>query len=610
LMADEDPGRVTDPELLRKLNASRAADPGRVTDPELLRKLNASRETPQPKLSGWMDFLKSIPRGAVEGLLSSSGGDPDVVAAQIGMGQSPEAIISEQKKIQTEQPKAIAGLQKQTGYFPEPQGMFGRMGASIGRSIGDPGTYIGPAGWMRKVASGVAGGLGAELGGALTKDSFAGRLIGGLAGGVVPGTAGAVGRRIAAPVPMLRPTERAADIAHLRSRGIEPTAGDFSGRPSVRGAEEMGAQLGGAGSYEAVKAPPLRQFTEAVTEDMGMRVPRVVPDEPGVPGTITQVEDRLGRVFEDTANRLPIEFDPRLGRDLHSIRVGLFREGLPDATINRVLQQIENIVGGFVTYTARGVRRPRGSMTGETYQSLTRRDTPLGRAIRDPDVNVAHYAQRIRRALDDAMQRTVDVAVRNAFRRGRPGGPAQARAIDLAEAQEQLREARRQWFVKGIVQDAISQAGPDAASGVILPKHLRTALTRGADNKKAYTQAQTRLQRLSIAANAILTPARSMDLAERAKLKSGPAAVGTGIGALVGGYPGAAAGAAAGAVGTGTLGRLINTPVGQRWLKAQRGPNPPSVQMLIDATRGAYVGRSREKREPLRLTVYGGTDAD
>lgn len=551
---------------------------------------NVPRETPAETPSRFMDFIKSIPTGMVEGVagtLSASGKAAALESSMEGMEDIPSP----------EQLTKMAG--RILPPLHDPTGRAGQYGASIGRALGDPSTYLGPGGLARKAITGVGGAVGSELGGQLTKDSIAGRVIGGVAGGLVPGAAGGAARRIAAPTPMRDPA-RAGSVAILRGRGIEPSAGDISGRGGLRATEELGGRILGGGSYERIKNRPLHELTAAVTEDMGASTPRIVPDAPGVPGTISQTENRLGAVFEDTARRLPVTHDNRFGNDLVNIRTSLFREGLPDVTINRVLQQIENVQNGFVTYTARGVRRPRGAMSGETYQALTRRDTPLGRAMRDPDVSVAHYAKRIRDALDSAMDRTVDVAVRNAFSRGRAGGAAQARAVELAGAQNRLREARRQWYVKEVVQDTIARAGPEAASGLILPKYLQAALTRGGANKKTYARAQNQLQQLARAASEVLTPARKLTGWEQARTHGIPGVAGAVLGSGLG-HP--LIGTAAGMAAPGLVGRAANTRIMQDWLKRQRAPATPTHPVAAVA-RGAYQGRPRPKR------TYGGTDDD
>jgi hypothetical protein len=46
-----------------------------------------------------------------------------------------------------------------------------------------------------------------------------------------------------------------------------------------------------------------------------------------------------------------------------------------------------------------------GDIEGDAYQALTRKGTPLDRAIQSNNPNVSHYASKIRNVLDDALER-------------------------------------------------------------------------------------------------------------------------------------------------------------------------------------------------------------
>lgn len=139
----------------------------------------APQASPQGFLANAADFAKSIPGGVVNGLagtLSASG-----QAAQAEMGQP----IDVPDAAQTSQ----VLQQNVTGQLPQPQGMAGRFGQSIGEALGNPAAYIGPGGLPLKIGGAILSGAGSqageEVGGAPGR--IAGSAIGGLAAGKMLG---------------------------------------------------------------------------------------------------------------------------------------------------------------------------------------------------------------------------------------------------------------------------------------------------------------------------------------------------------------------------------------------------------------------------------------
>jgi hypothetical protein len=123
-----------------------------------------------PQSPSFMDQIKSIPGGLVQGFATAASRIGD--AAQTEMGQP----------ITGPQPEEAAQLLEKnvTGELPK-NGTYGR---AIGEALGNPASWIGPPG-MRQVAGIVGSGLGSEIGGQL--GGVPGRIIGGLAGGLPSG---------------------------------------------------------------------------------------------------------------------------------------------------------------------------------------------------------------------------------------------------------------------------------------------------------------------------------------------------------------------------------------------------------------------------------------
>jgi len=325
-------------------------------------------------------------------------------------------------------------------------------------------------------------------------------------------------------------------------------AGDVTGSKVLRHREEMGEYFGGGHSYSANKERVARQYTAAANKHMGEAADQATPE------VIKSARERMGLIFENAAKVLGIRFDDGLADDFRNITAQLRKEGFPEETTSRIVQQMTNIINGFVDKTPRAVKmsggKPTVEMSGDTYQILTRAKTPLARAIEDADPNISYYAERIRSALDDALERTVDTAVKTAYSKGKAGGPARANAIRMAEAQEELTEARRQWYAMIIISKSVSGEGTAAAEGLISPQKLRQNLTNSPDNKLSYAAGRSGLQNLARSGVAILTPEKSSGSTERL-IAHTPTVTG---------------------LATGLVGRAINSNRVQNWLKNTAAP--------------------------------------
>jgi hypothetical protein len=521
------------------------------------------------KPSTGMDVFKSIASGAVAGpydamRAAASGPDAitDFILGKLGLSQDPK--IKEALK-----PQPPTALQY------EPQTTAGRYTQSAARAVTNPASYGGPGAAVPKIAAAVGGGLGAEAGGDLTHGSTVGQVAGGMLGAMAPSGLMSAARRINAPTPIKSP-ERAANVNVLNAEGIHPTAGDTSGRAGVRVAEEMGNRVLGGGSYSAIKEKPLQQLTAAVTERAGERTTNATPEY------IERTRQRIGSELESVASKLPIKHDTRLTDDLTRLATEVTNNSWLSPELQRAVnRQIESILNGFTVRTIRG--KPVGIMSGDAYQGITRFDTPLGRAMRSADSDTSHYANKIRSILDDALERSA----------------TGAKAPYLAA----LKEARKQWYNMLIISKSVAGPGEAAAEGTILPERLRAAMTAGTDNKMSYAAGKSDLHKLARAAAAVITPARQLDWAERAKIHGIPGAIGGAAGFLGGGAPGAALGSAAASAAPGLVGRAVNSRMGQAYLKRQPGGPAPDAAQWANALRGAAIGSRKQKRDK----QYGGT---
>jgi hypothetical protein len=88
---------------------------------------------------------------------------------------------------------------------------------------------------------------------------------------------------------------------------------------------------------------------------------------------------------------------------------------------------------------------PDGTIPGSVYQSLTRDNTPLGRAMDNPDPNIAFFARQMRNVFDDAFQRSAP-----------------------PEMQADLANARKQWAALKTLEPLAAKATTGDVSPALL----------------------------------------------------------------------------------------------------------------------------------------------
>lgn len=276
----------------------------------------------------------------------------------------------------------------------------------------------------RAIQSGVETAIGA--GGMGPVNALAPRAIGSnaLAGGIGQAVTDATGDPLigmagaAAPGVMLKGSGNAltslagnvdpevaalGDLARTKY-GIPVNAAQMSESPAVRFGNSALSRLpfSGAGTDTAMQQSA---FTRAVSKALGENTDRITP-------TVMQAaKSRLGSEFDAVANGTTIQADPQFIGDLRGTLHDA-RTVLPEAELKPLYSQVRNVLDTLDQNTR--------TISGSSYQALTRKGTPLDRAMQSADPNVAHYAGQIRDALDDAMQRSAppDLADRLSTARG------------------------------------------------------------------------------------------------------------------------------------------------------------------------------------------------
>jgi Cell Wall Hydrolase len=214
--------------------------------------------------------------------------------------------------------------------------------------------------------------------------------------------------------------------------GIPIRADQISANPMVRFAGSVMQRLPFTGLGEHV-AEQQTAFNRAVANEFGETADKITRP------VIQRAKDRIGDVFDDVAartGRIAIDhpFVADMVRIVQDARSVLGKDAAPiEAQVRRISDRIN-----YGT----------NSLDAESYQSLTRKDTPLDRAMKSADPNVRHYAGQLREALDDAMQRSAP-----------------------SEAVADLKEARYQWAVMKAVEPLAKKAPTgDISPALVLGK--------------------------------------------------------------------------------------------------------------------------------------------
>lgn len=128
-------------------------------------------------------------------------------------------------------------------------------------------------------------------------------------------------------------------------------------------------------------------FTRAVAGTFGSDADKLTPD------VMSAARSRIGDVFENVAKNTNITDTNGLTSRLQAV-VDDAAQVLPESDLAPIQKQVDNIRSSIKD----------GVLSGETYQALTRKGTPLDRATQSANPNIRAAAQDIRSALDDALE--------------------------------------------------------------------------------------------------------------------------------------------------------------------------------------------------------------
>lgn len=262
-------------------------------------------------------------------------------------------------------------------------------------------------------------------------------LLGLAATAAIPAAVRAGGAATNALVGRVDPNTAALADTARNQFGIPVGTGEISSNPTVRFANSVVNKLPGSGGV-AHREEMQTNFNRSVANTFGEDAPRITPQ------VMAQARDRIGNVFEGVAARTPvIHADPQLATELRQT-IHNAQATMTAGEVEPLIRQVQNIAGLVDPQT--------NTITGEIYQNLTRRGTPLDRAMQSPNPNIRGSARDIREALDGAMERSAP-----------------------ADVVDDLREARGQWRNLRTVEPLVAKSPTGDISPALLQGRVNTS---------------------------------------------------------------------------------------------------------------------------------------
>lgn len=379
------------------------------------------------------------------------------------------------------------------GSAPKGANALVRAGASAVRGAGEGATAAGMTSSASDAPLDQQLEQGALLGGALHLGAPAIRAV----GGVVADTVGGLARPLTAPgrnalimdylsdtakggASDLRPQSAIPGVQRTLAQSVQGgNAGLGALERSLQGSDsDFNNQLTGMAKQNGaarkayidtfVSSPEDVQKAKAAQQDVfhkdvmsAMGSPDAAPTQEAMAAN----KARLGDVFNTVAQNTTIQGGDPLRSTLGDI-VNQANQVLPDSEVQPLIKQVQNISDTM---------KPDGTISGESYQALTRKGSPLDRAMAAKG-NVGFYAGQVRDALDDALE-------------------SSAAPEDL----KALKDARTQYRNMKIVEGALpTDPGQSLDPAKLLSKvggaTQNYAYTGGGDLGKAAASAMSRMQ--------------------------------------------------------------------------------------------------------------------
>jgi hypothetical protein len=265
-------------------------------------------------------------------------------------------------------------------------------------------------------------------------------LIGGAVGGAFPVAGAAVGRLGNALLGRTSPEVAQLAETAINQYDIPVGPGQITESPMVKFADSVVNKMPFSGGTVS-NAQQSAAFNRAVSNTFGENAERITPD------VMARARTRLGNVFEDVAARTPSIAEDQVFDQAMMDAVTNAQLNLTDQQMGPITRQFDNIIGKF--------QQGNGAITGDVYQELTKKGTPLDVALHSADPGIRAFARQAREALDDVFERSA-----------------------APDALGDLRAARAQWKAMKTIEDLVEKS----PAGDISPALLMGAVRSSYDN--------------------------------------------------------------------------------------------------------------------------------
>lgn len=440
--------------------------------------------------------------------------------------------------------------------FPRaPQTTAGRLAGTAGEFV--PGAVaFGGASPANALRFGVLPGAASEAAGIATEGTAAepfARAGAAIAAPTVLQAGSNIARRLVSPAGGANPTRLAAAKV-LEREGVRATAGQ------VTDVEEQLFREAATKAGRAIEAEQGTQFTRAVLRRIGVSADRASPE------VMAKAADDIGGVFESVAKGVDVAPSPDL--------VNKFAATLREYSQLAPRSGQAPLVGEISKKIVQAFRAGRDL---SSRQVLAWRSS-LGKLTRSADQATREAAVSGLNALDDALAGSLTAA---------------GRADDVAK----LSVARSQYRNLLAVENALVRAGSDAASGIITPANLRTAVA--AQGKRAFAQGKGDLNELARAGVMIMRPLPDSGTAPRTLARelfaAGSSGTAVGLGSVgLGADPAIATMLGAGAIAAPRArNAFLASPVGQAYMRNQvAGPGRSILDQRLLGTLGGLLSQN------------------
>jgi hypothetical protein len=375
---------------------------------------------------------------------------------------------------------------------------------TIGEFLGNPSTYFGPGGWLRKMLMGTASGAGSEAAGEAAEGTGwegPARTAGALA-------AGPVAARVMKP--QLAPAQQA-----LADAGVtQMTPGQLIGGMS-KGIEDAATSIPLLGHFiQNARGRSIESFNKAVAnqalEPIGERLSARTPA--GHPA-VDEVATKLGDAYDSLLPKLNFIPDRQYAVDMNQIRTGQVAR-LPSETAKQFESIVDSVLG------------PPAPMNGRMLKDI---ESELSHEAANYKSSSVTSERNLGQALDGVVK-----AIRTNLERSNPDHAAELGRINSG------------WAMYARMRGAAANRA--TSEGVFTPSDLLSAVKRGDKSvgKGSFARGDALMQDFAEAGQKVL-PSKIPDsgTAGRALTAGAIGALSGGAGAFFG-YPGiAAAGAAA-----------------------------------------------------------------